>query len=238
MGIQAIRLILQDRLGLTETRTPAYFPHQMYFFTTIYRLMILSLFSTISITLLSTFSCSWTSGTSFLLSDDSNLICFETEHNIYVIISLIAIITYYPLSSYTFPNFQFADKILDLKYKPSYLILYFQVHFLLVAGKMLLTRINTEFTFQILLISLVITILLLLFLSVIWLKPCLIAWFNLVELWIIGLGLIVNIMGLILYLTKAWEVCVIIVSCLCFVFTLAIFIIIKKRYFSSGSIFN
>lgn len=39
------------------------------------------------------------------------------------------------------PNFQFAEKTLDLKYKPTYLILYFQVNFILAAGKVLLAPI-------------------------------------------------------------------------------------------------
>jgi hypothetical protein len=38
------------------------------------------------------------------------------------------------------PNFQFAEKRLDLKYKPSFLIIYFQVNFILAAGKVLLSQ--------------------------------------------------------------------------------------------------
>lgn len=59
-----------------------------------------------------------------------------------MICSIIAIILYYPLSAYTMPNFQFAEKRLDLKYKPSYLIIYFQVNFVLAAGKVLLSQIT------------------------------------------------------------------------------------------------
>ncbi len=68
------------------------------------------------------------------------MVCFSAEHNIYVICSLICILLYYPLSAYTMPNFQFAEKRLDLKYKPSYLIIYFQVNFILAAGKVLLSQ--------------------------------------------------------------------------------------------------
>lgn len=39
------------------------------------------------------------------------------------------------------PNFQFAEKTLDLKYKTTYLIIYFQVNFVLAAGKVLLSQI-------------------------------------------------------------------------------------------------
>ena len=59
VGLRGISFILQDRLGLTETRIPAGFPHPMFFFTTIYKLLILSLFNTQIMTLLSTFMCNW-----------------------------------------------------------------------------------------------------------------------------------------------------------------------------------
>lgn len=47
------------------------------------------------------------------------------------------------------PNFQFAEKRLDLKYKPSYLIIYFQVNFVLAAGKVLLSSMAEKSNTQI-----------------------------------------------------------------------------------------
>jgi hypothetical protein len=61
LGMKGIQYIFEDRLGLTENRVPAVFPHPMFFFTFIYKLLILLLFDTIIITLLSTFMCDWTS---------------------------------------------------------------------------------------------------------------------------------------------------------------------------------
>lgn len=60
MGIKGISFISEDRLGLTEARVPAGFPHPMFFYTVIYKILVLSLFVTISSTLLVTFSCTWT----------------------------------------------------------------------------------------------------------------------------------------------------------------------------------
>lgn len=82
------------------------------------------------------------------------------------------------------PNFQFSEKRLDLKYKPSYLIIYFQVNFVLAAGKVLLSQMvdktqdvePVEIVFQ----SLNIFSIALLGLMVIVLKPCLISWFNVI----------------------------------------------------------
>lgn len=60
LGLKGISFIFEDRLGLTEARVPAGFPHPMFFYTVIYKLLVLSLFGIISSTLLVTFSCTWT----------------------------------------------------------------------------------------------------------------------------------------------------------------------------------
>ena len=63
LGIKGIGYIFEDRLGLTETRIPAAFPHPMFFFTVFYKLLVLAGFNTIIMTLLSTFACDWVSST-------------------------------------------------------------------------------------------------------------------------------------------------------------------------------
>lgn len=101
-----------------------------------------------------------------------------------MIFSLIGLILYYPLSAYTMPNFQFSEKRLDLKYKPSYLIIFFQVNFVLSAGKVLLAQLvvsnSGTSTIEVIFQSINIFCLALLCLMVIVLKPCLITWFNVV----------------------------------------------------------
>ena len=59
-GIRGIMLIFEDRLGLTENRLPAGFPHPMFFFVIFYKLIVLALFNIVSQTFLSTFNCNWT----------------------------------------------------------------------------------------------------------------------------------------------------------------------------------
>lgn len=150
----------------------------MFFFTLFYKLMILSLFNMVSQTFLTTFNCNWTSDTQpYTLKDDPSVECFSSGHNTMVIISLACLIGYYPLSSYAMPNFQFAEKSLDLKYRPSYLILYFQVNFILLACKVLLSG-STSQNIQIINSSIIIAVLLYLGFSVGMLKPCFVLWFN------------------------------------------------------------
>ena len=148
-----------------------------------------------------------------------------------VIVSLVCLISYYPLSSYAMPNFQFAEKSLDLKFRPSYLILYFQVNFILLAGKVLLSGIENT-VIQVVLNTINISALFFLGLSVLYMKPCFVVWFNWVELGTIMIGLIINIMGLILYLTGLRTFSIILASGLCSLLIVVIVILIIKRYCS------
>lgn len=151
----------------------------MFFFTFIYKLMILSFFNIVTQTFLDTFNCNWTTTTYvYTLSDDSSIECFSDYHTKIALASLLCIIAYYPLSSYAMPNFQFAEKSLDLKYRPSFLILYFQVHFVQLACKVLLSGSNLSNTIQIINISINIFSLSILGFSVYSMKPCFIIWFN------------------------------------------------------------
>jgi len=43
----------------------------------------------------------------------------------------LAIFAYYPISTFMYPNFQFQDKVLDLKYEPSFLVLSIQAKLVL-----------------------------------------------------------------------------------------------------------
>lgn len=144
---------------------------------------------------------------------------------------------YFPLSSYTFPNFQFSEKRLDLKYRPSYLVLYFQINFVLVANKVLLSEAGSySSTVEITFISINIVSLAFLSLVCLKMKPCLIEWFNWIEFLTIFLGLIWNVGGLVLYLTKMWTLCVIIFGGLSVVAVIVVLLIIKRVYFSSATV--
>lgn len=237
MGIKGIQYIFQDRLGLTNTRVPAVFPHPMFFFTFIYKLLILSLFNTVIMTLLSTFVCNWADPYrpySTILSVPP-LQCFGGEHSMYSLFSLIAISVYYPLSAYTMPNFQFSEKSLDLKYQPSYLIIYFQVNFLLATGKVLLSQATSQshiVTLEVVFQCCNIGGLGVLMFMVIYLKPCMIRWVNYVDFGILWVSFIWNLFGLVLYFTNYHLLCVILSAAISVFSILALIFIVKKIYFS------
>lgn len=146
--------------------------------------------------------------------------------------ALVGLIAYYPLSAYAMPNFQFAEKSLDLKYRSSYLILYFQVNFIILAAKVLLSGVMDDYTIQVIYNSINIFALTVLAISVLSLKPCFINWFNYVEFFVIFIGIVVNVMGFVLFITGQWVMCVIVVSSVSGLSLLILIIFIRKRFFS------
>ena len=58
--------------------------------------------------------------------------CLSDKHFFYMGIAAIALLIYYPISTFMFPNFQFQNKVLDLKYDPSYVVV-------LIQGKLIIT---------------------------------------------------------------------------------------------------
>ena len=88
-------------------------------------------------TMLSAFACDWSdiSDRVFLLAYP-DITCFSVAEPLHILMCLgavAAIMLYYPLATLLQPQFQFKDKSLDIKYDPSYLILYGQGE-LLFAG--------------------------------------------------------------------------------------------------------
>ncbi len=51
-------------------------------------------------------------------------------------IGALALLIYYPISTFMFPNFQFQNKVLDLKYDPSFVVLTIQAK-LLISGNLI-----------------------------------------------------------------------------------------------------
>lgn len=60
--------------------------------------------------------------------------CWSKSHSLYVAAASISLLLYFPLASFIFPNLQFADTSLDLKFEPSYLVLYQQARLVIAAA--------------------------------------------------------------------------------------------------------
>lgn len=67
------------------------------------------------------------------LYEDPNIECNTDTHYIYVFFASLGVVLYYPLSSFLFPNIQFQNKALDLKYDPTFVVILTQIK-LLISG--------------------------------------------------------------------------------------------------------
>ena len=67
-------------------------------------------------------------------------------------------------------------------------------------------------------------------------KPCLIEWFNWIEFLTIFLGLVWNVGGLVLFLTKMWTLCVIVFSAITIISIVIVAFYIKRVYFSTATV--
>ena len=110
------------------------------------------------------------------------------------------------------------------------------MQFILIANKVLVNGVNRGFTVQIISNLINIAVLSVLGVIVMRLKPCFITWFNYVELLVILIGIVVNVFGLVLYMTDLWLLCVLAAvgsSLIVFIMTM---IYIKRNFFQSKDV--
>lgn len=123
---------------------------------------------------------------------DDEIECLSDEHILYMTWAIVGLGLYYPMSTFFFPNFQFQDKALDVKYNPSFIILQIQAKLIISGlGSLFSSFSNSDFPL-ILQVSSTAIVLFILALASAKMKPCLIKKIN---LWDTGLYLLVSYMN-------------------------------------------
>jgi hypothetical protein len=56
-------------------------------------------------TFIDTYVCKWSGERPWYLYRDSSLVCLSDEHIYYIVLGLLGMFIYYPLSTFMFPNF-------------------------------------------------------------------------------------------------------------------------------------
>lgn len=107
MSIKGVRYINEGRFGITEAGLVAGFPHPMFFFTNIYKILSL-LFSFVITTIFDTFDCTWFDPEPFVMYRDSSIQCLSVNHSVFIILAVVCLMIYYPITAYINPNLQFA----------------------------------------------------------------------------------------------------------------------------------
>jgi len=120
---------------------------------------------------------------------------------LYVLGAIVAILLFYPLASLVYPNLQFEDKSVDIKYQPSFMIFLQQLR-LLAVGVAVLHPETPWVTVPTGLVCFV----LLVFLSIS-MQPCLIWWVNGLRATLYGICICVSLASLLLLAGLSRAVC-------------------------------
>eukprot|EP01017_Pseudomicrothorax_dubius_P038928 TRINITY_DN5913_c0_g1_i3.p1 TRINITY_DN5913_c0_g1~~TRINITY_DN5913_c0_g1_i3.p1 ORF type:complete len:268 (-),score=50.02 TRINITY_DN5913_c0_g1_i3:35-838(-) len=79
------------------------------------------------------FTCDYDNKPWKLISDDS-ITCLSFTHMTYMLFAIIALLLYYPLTTFVLPGFQFQDKVLDMKYNPTFIITQTQMRVFMIGA--------------------------------------------------------------------------------------------------------
>lgn len=130
-----VKLVLEGRLGQdpNDPKRKAHFFSPMGIYTKGLIVLGNAIFLPVLKTLLRAFTCVYPDGVQARHIVLGEMRCWEGAHLAYIYIAVLAIALYYPLASYVYPNLQFADKSVDLKFDPMFMIFQQQTR-LAIAG--------------------------------------------------------------------------------------------------------
>lgn len=118
----ALKLAKRGKLGMMDNNQKATFPNWRFMLGKVSLVLAKSLYFTIMKALLDVFSCRSVSG-KWVVLRNQDMECFSDSHLPYVFCSIFSIIIYYPTATLLYPNLQYQDKTLDLKYDTTYLVI-------------------------------------------------------------------------------------------------------------------
>lgn len=187
---RAIQLAKSGTLGLNKDRSKAKFPSPQFFLAKLISLIGKSAYLTIMKAFLNVFSCTYDdSNGDWYVTRNSDLTCFSSFHSMYIGLAVIGLILYYPGSTLLYPNIQYQDKSLDLKFDTTFLVIEAQ-------GKVIIAGVVAFFALErYLWLHLIVSLAVLVILALLcgFMKPCIVRSYN---IWKVG--------G---YVASAWCCC-------------------------------
>lgn len=167
-----LKLLGKGMLGLNPDKSIAKFPSWQFFLSKSLSLLGDVFYLIIVRILLSAFACE-EKNSAWTVINAPDLTCFSIAHSTYLITATFALLFYYPTATLLYPNLQYQDKALDLKFDTTFLVLESQ-------SKLLIAGFAAFFNSDFLWLQLAVVILVAGFLSAwCWLqKPCIIVSVN------------------------------------------------------------
>ncbi|CAK69852.1 unnamed protein product (macronuclear) [Paramecium tetraurelia] len=184
LGRIAVHHVKQNTFGQnTLNGLPASYTHPQWYLTKAIQILN-GLFLRIMKSFIDAFVCDYdiVGSVSYVLVRDHSVECLSEQHYIYMGLAFLGVSIYYPLTTYMQPIFQFNDHSLDLKYRSTYLVVYVQCKLLILGLSSLFANFDSNsFIFQLIFASCIMLFIIIFYLRM---KPCLIDWFNIIELFL------------------------------------------------------
>ncbi|KRX02161.1 hypothetical protein PPERSA_06356 [Pseudocohnilembus persalinus] len=223
----------KDILGQDKDGNKASFPHPQFFLTKSLQFIGASQFMSIMTTFLDSFICVWEGDSPWYLYRDQNIVCLSNSHVLYMIGAVIGILCYYPVSTFMFPNFQFQDKALDIKYDPTFLVIYMQVKILILGVTSFFKSFGVDDSKNLYIyLQLGTTAFCMLLLSIIQVKnrPCIIGFINIFEIALYLIIATLHITGILILVTDNSYLSLFVAVPVILLIILVTYIIYKKFY--------
>jgi hypothetical protein len=174
LAYPALKLAKQGKLGMMENNQKAVFPSWRFMLGKLVMILAKSLYFTVMKALLDVFACREVDG-DWVVLRNSDMECFSSAHLPLVFCSMLSIVLYYPTATLLYPNLQYQDKTLDLKYDTTFLVIESQ-------GKLVLSAFSAFFASELYLtLKLIVYVVVCTVLTVIcvFVKPCIVKSYNL-----------------------------------------------------------
>ncbi|KAL4473835.1 hypothetical protein ABPG74_022699 [Tetrahymena malaccensis] len=233
-----IALIAQDyaeegTLGKDENGENASFRHKQFYLSKGVNIIGATLFMFIMKTLIDAYICDWETSAPWNLYRTNTIVCLSNTHFWMMACGFIALLGYYPLSTFIQPSIQFLDHTLDVKYDKSYIAVYIQAKLIVLGATSFFNSFQNKTLISMIQLSVTSFVGFGMSLLAIKIEPCLIGFINPIETaCLLSIG-VINGIGLLIVITKQSLILFIVNIVLHLILIVIVAIILKKKYFSS-----
>ena len=172
----SLKYLKKGTLGINpKDGTDASFPSLQFFLSKLCQLLGKSMYFTIICSLLSALACDFSESEDKLIANEE-IKCFSEDHSLYFSASLLLFLIYYPLATLLYPNVQYQDRALDIKFDSTFLVLESQ-------GKLLIASFGVFFTeeWAWMKLSVMATVFVCLFILSLKMQPCICQSYNVIK---------------------------------------------------------
>eukprot|EP01006_Ploeotia_vitrea_P052716 TRINITY_DN67718_c7_g3_i1.p1 TRINITY_DN67718_c7_g3~~TRINITY_DN67718_c7_g3_i1.p1 ORF type:complete len:812 (-),score=438.40 TRINITY_DN67718_c7_g3_i1:1643-3946(-) len=123
LAVPGLQKAQRGTLGRDEFGQPARWNTWPFVYSKLLALLGSAMYFPILLNLVEVFVCVYpTDGGSPIMQHDTSVVCWQASHLLKAAVAGIGVSVYYPTASFMYPNMQFVDKSLDIKFETTFLI--------------------------------------------------------------------------------------------------------------------